>query len=397
MREKKKPNYKRRNKILYLIIVLSIFIAAWILGERIMYLALFVTITLPILSYIISLILIRRLIIKQSIPTLVVKENPARLTVNIINHTIVPFGQVDCTFFTDNFAIKLPDSETYDVLPSRSVREEVEFTILYRGQYKIGIKEIIATDITGLFTIKRKLKDAVDITVMPRIVEMSHLPLAVNIMTESNSRYDIKDEDYATISDIRQYLQGDSIKRVHWKLTAKRNEWLVKIFQSNALNKVNFIFDNKKLDIRYRESVMLEDRMIETAIGMGRFCLMKAMPVDFFTGSGDKASSRGVGEFMTVYDILGNLVYNENPRLSPWSILGQLLNEASGYINVIIFTARLDEILYERLMTATANGHYIAVIYFNTLFPDEESEKIYRLLNLGSVSCWRISDEGFGT
>ena len=141
---------------------------------------------------------------------------------------------------------------------------------------------------------------------------------------------------------------------------------------------------------------MLEDRMIETAIGMGRFCLMKSMPVDFFAGSGDKASSRGAGEFMTIYDILGNLIYNENPRLSPWSILNQLLNEASGYINAIVFAARLDDILYERLMTASANGHYIAVIYFRTLLPDEESEKIYKLLNLGGVVCWRVGDEGFG-
>ena len=395
MTEKKKPNIRLRNKILYIIIVLSVFIAAWILGERILYLSLFVTIALPVLSYLISLILIRSLVIKQSIPTLVVKENPTKLVVNIINNTIVPFGIINCSFFTDNFAVKLPESETYNILPSRSIREEIDFTISYRGQYKIGIKEIIATDMTGLFTIKRQLKDAVEVTVMPKIVEISHLPLATNIMSESSSRYDMKDEDYAIISDIRQYQQGDSIKRVHWKLTAKRNEWLVKIFQSNALNKINFIFDNKKLWIRYKETVMLEDRMVETAIGMGRFCLMKGMPVDFFSGGGDKASSRGVGEFMTVYDILGNLIYDETPRLSPWSILGQLLNEALGYINIIIFTARLDDTLYDRIMTASANGHYIAVIYFNTVFPDEESEKIYRLLKLGSVSCWRISNEGF--
>jgi hypothetical protein len=245
----------------------------------------------------------------------------------------------------------------------------------------------------GLFRLKRKVDKGVDITVLPRIVEMTNFPLAMNLLTQAHSRFDIKDEDYATISDIRPYLPTDSVKRVHWKLTAKRNEWLVKNFQSNALNKVTIILDSLRLPQRYKEQITLEDRIIEMAMGLARFCLRKGMPVDFMVGEGHTVHGQNPAMFETVYEMGSKLIFTEQPPFNPQAMLSHCLNEAAGYLNVIIMTPRLNAELYERIANGRNNGHNVAVLYFSSMIKDDDSEKIYRLLYEGGAPCYRITEE----
>jgi hypothetical protein len=88
-----------------------------------------------------------------------------------------------------------------------------------------------------------------------------------------------------------------------------------------------------------------------------------------------------------------NMVFSPQPPLSPQSMLTQCLNDATGYLNAIILTPRLNAALYERIANGLNNGHYIAVLYFSTVIKDEESEKIYELLTEGNVPCFRINEE----
>jgi uncharacterized protein (DUF58 family) len=220
---------------------------------------------------------------------------------------------------------------------------------------------------------------------MPQITELSQFPISLNLLTEAFSRFDIRDEDYSTVSDIRPYLPSDSIKRVHWKLTAKRNEWLVKIFQSNALNRVIIILDAIQLPLHQTIRYPLEDNKVEMSVSLSRYCLMKGMPVDFFTSVGNKASARGFAEFDVIYQVACGLKFEPSPTLSVLSILNHVINETTGYINAIILTALLDKELYERIITAYNNGHYIVVLYYPNADNHSEAERIYKLLYQTSV------------
>ena len=385
----------RNNRILYSIIVLAVLISAFLYGERMMYVSLVVLIVLPVLSYVFTHVLLRNLSITQDVPTTIIKGAQDSLCVNVNNHSPMLFGNIECLFLGDGFAVEAPEALNIRVRPFRSTVHAVKFKINYRGEYQLGLGTVQTMDLMGLFSLKHKFNKKVSVIVLPRVLDLTDFPLAANLMTEANSRFDIRDEDYATISDIRPYMPTDSIKRVHWKLTAKRNEWIVKIFQSNALNRVSIILDSAKLPVEYKEGVALEDRMVEISLGLARFCLMRGMPVDFMVGKGHKSSGQGPGDFQTIYNAIGGLLFETTPRLDPLAILNQCLNDASGYLNAVILTGRLDSNLYERLLNAAANGHYIAVLYFAAAVPDLDSEKTYQLLTKGSSPCWKISDGNF--
>ena len=382
------------NRARYFVIWVLVGGGAWLYGERLMYVALAVLTVLPIISYLIAVVGIMALKISQQLPDTVLKEEYAQFNITIINPTRLPFGKIRFVFYGDDIAMVMQDNIIADVGIIRPVIVEIPFQINYRGEYEIGIKSIQVMDLTGLFRLNRKLNMNENIVALPRIADMTNFPIASNLLTQAQSRYDIRDEDYATISDIRPYLPTDSIKRVHWKLTAKRNEWLVKNFQSNALHQVTIILDGKRIErVSYKDQISTEDRMIEMSLGLARFCLRRNMPVEYIAGDGHKIVGNTPADFDSIYNMAARLQFDINPKLSPNAILSQSLNDAAGYVNAIIMTPRLDANLYERIANAQNNGHYVAVIYFAPRRPDKDADRIYRLLSEGNGNVYRVTEE----
>jgi len=394
-----------RNRILYLFLLALTGGVAYVYGERLLYVALAVLLIMPVASLVLTFILLYILRVQQTLPEAVVKNERALIQLHLHNVSPAFFGSIACTFHTDDFAVEMEEAITMWLRAKhemqnfddryRGVKQEIPFYVKYRGQFNVGLKSIRATDLLGLFRLTRRLNRKKNLLVLPRVIGLDSLPLATHLLTQAHSRFDIKDEDYTTISDIRPYLQTDSIKRVHWKLTAKRNEWLVKNFQSNALNKVTMLLDTRQLPISYREQVVLEDTLLEMALGVARFCLYKGMPVEFTVGEGATVECHNPASFETIYHLGAQVEFNPLPAFTPLSMIAHCLNDASGYLNAMIFTTRLDGELYERLINGKNNGHYLAVYYFPTMIKDADSEEIFRMLDESGAPVFRVEENTY--
>ena len=382
-----------RNRIIWLTILVSCAIYAWITGERVLFVAASVMLLLPIASVMLSRYFLARMTVSQSVPSSVLKNNPSHIIVRFHNHSIMPFGNVECIFYGDEHAIQTAEREQIYVRPLKTSEYKLVFTALYRGHFLLGVKVVEVMDISGLFKLKKNCDKFVEVTCMPLIKELKAFPLNMNTYTQAQARQDLRDEDYATISDIREYQTSDSIKRVHWKLTAKKGEWLVKVFQSNAQSRVSIILDSMRLDVKPKEMYSLEDHMIETTVAIVKYSLLTGIPVDFLATESFKSSARAMSEFETIYSAAGSLKFDKSPPLSSLSILSHLLNDAAGYINAVIITARLNHDLSERILNAVNNGHNITILFFESLEPDKESSKIYTLLAESGVTMFSINDE----
>ncbi|MCL2287315.1 MAG: DUF58 domain-containing protein [Firmicutes bacterium] len=378
------------NRIMYTVLLAAVCIFAWSSGERLAYISAAVLIIVPLVSYVITFFMLRVLRVRQDVPATIVKMQEGAITLRLHNPSALPFAKLECIFFGNKYAIETQHDHTIQIDSFKSVEEKIPFRVLFRGEYEIGLQYVIATDFVGLFRIRRKYSKNVKILALPRIIEFSNIPLAIDLVAEASSRFDIRDEDYSIISDVRPYVPTDSIKRVHWKLTAKRNEWMVKMFQSNAQNHVSIIMDNLRMPVPEEEMYPLEDSIVENALGLARFCLNRGMPVDFMVTDGNQTHAQTGAAFDTIYHMAGDVVFENAPLLSPVSILAQVLNDASGNVNTIIFTATLTSQLYERVINAVDRGNYTAVIYFAMEKPNREYEIIFSLLEEGGFPCFKI-------
>jgi len=382
------------NRILYGTLLVGVAMLAWTTGERLAYLSLLVLSVMPVASLVFTFVALRGIRVGQGIPHTVIKNEDCALKLRLNNPTPIPFVNVECVLRYNKYTTEVEEMDRFTLQPFTPETQMIPFTMRYRGRYQIGVDTVQATDFMGLFHLRRNYKRYVDILALPRVVEVESTPLAMNLMTDAASRFDIRDEDYATISDIRPYVPTDSVKRVHWKLTAKRNEWMVKLFQSNALNTVTIIMDSARRNISEGERYSLEDQIVENTIGLLRFCLTKNMPVELRVTNGAKAHAGNLADFDTAYHMLAELEFEDKTLLNPLAVLTQLLTDAGGNVNIVIFTANITIRLYTQLANAVSKGHYAAVVYFATEKPSPECERIFRLMDEGGFPVFRMRSWG---
>jgi uncharacterized protein (DUF58 family) len=380
----------RLGRFLYVAILLGFAVSAWFTGERMLFVAAAVFAAVPVISLCFSMLMLMLLGRSHSIPKEVVKGREAELKLMLHNRSPLPFGVVHAIIKTEPLAIDVEQEFAFELSPVRARYFTIPFVAKYRGHFPIGISRIEARDMTGLFTLRRSVGKPALVTVLPYVPDLSSFPLAMNLLTQATSRHDIRDEDYATISDIRQYVPTDSIKRVHWKLTAKRQEWLVKVFQANALNQVSLIFDATQPGSYEYERLVLEDSMVSMAAGLTKFCVNNAMPVAFMATSGEQGNAARPVEFEVVYRLLGELRFLPEPPIPADAILSDVLNAASGYVNAVIFTARPDTHLAERILNARGSGHHMALVYFPQGAADRNAEQVFAVLEKSGVQTLRI-------
>lgn len=99
------------------------------------------------------------------------------------------------------------------------------------GRYKICLRKIKVCDVTGLAHGSVWMKSGANIQVMPGFFQIPVLRTEAtkNFYGEADS-FDERIPGYDTseIFQIREYQRGDRLQHVHWKLTAKHDELVVK-------------------------------------------------------------------------------------------------------------------------------------------------------------------------
>lgn len=113
------------------------------------------------------------------------------------------------------------------------------------GFFRVGVTELRVFDYLGLFSAKIRIPSlARTIAVIPRI----HLMDEETVQgfygeEEDNENAARAGTDSQEIFDTRYYHQGDMLKNIHWKLSAKEDELLVKEFSMPAGRMVSVYLD----------------------------------------------------------------------------------------------------------------------------------------------------------
>ena len=118
-----------------------------------------------------------------------------------------------------------------DSVPNGLSRTAFRLGITRAGAYEFTLKKCRLYDMTGLFFITKKARGSVTTMVMP---EINQVPLTVgegvrNFFGETVAYDEFQSGDNPEeIFDVREFRDGDKLQRVHWKLTARLDEIMVK-------------------------------------------------------------------------------------------------------------------------------------------------------------------------
>ena len=162
------------------------------------------------------------------------KNEPVDIKISIKNRFILPLpfteaelvlpgeGGVGCVRAT--VAAPLSPKSSYEYVKS------VSFP--YKGEYTVGVENIFVTGLFRFFRFKINAAREGRVIVLPRRLRTISLPERYVNETSSSSATQSSGTDNAEINEIKEYVPGDPIRNIHWKLSTKAQELLTKHFGS---------------------------------------------------------------------------------------------------------------------------------------------------------------------
>ena len=300
-------------------------------------------IVLPIISAILTVFSIKDIQISFPSNNLTCnKGDEIDITVNLTSSSLIPIMHLSLAA-KHSPNLNPTDLSGYTVALDKYSASSIHFKYqsIASGYAKIWIDDIIISDLTGWITFK-----AIDIphqfsTEIGIIPQIQPILYDLNIINQSSNTYDSEDSmdtanNYSVQSGIagyehREYVPGDPLKRINWKLSAKTNEYMVRLDEPVTLNKHVLL-----LDPRSGGDILLNERIIESSLALIYNIIRSNQPAEIYLYEHSQWSVYYVN---TLYDLetLQNTLSQYSfcpPENNPFTTA-----DFTKGLNIILFTA----------------------------------------------------------
>ena len=199
------------------------------------------------------------------------------------NDDYFAFTSVGVRLFSSfSYVEKLPDGTSYELLPGDKYTFETKLVCKYRGEYEVGVKEIVITDFLRLFQISYRVPETIKALVLPRVVRVNELQCIADI-ADLLQRETYRVQTQADVV-VRDYVAGDALKQIHWKATAKAQALKVRNRTGEEKTGIAILCDTKRYSGDNREYLPLENKMLEVLLALTVYFAQRNMACDICYG-----------------------------------------------------------------------------------------------------------------
>ena len=148
----------------------------------------------------------------------------------------------------------------------------------HRGVYKAGVTKISVEDVFGMIRLSRRpnMKLA-RMEVIPRVEDIA--PMLLKNADMGPEFRSTASEDTASPSDVRDWQDGDELKKVHWKLSLRKRELMVRTYEESARPDTLIIPDLQKVTTLRDQQLSIEDCVCEASLDAAKAQLKAGYPV----------------------------------------------------------------------------------------------------------------------
>jgi len=373
---------RARRRILILIFLTALACLLYS-GERFFLWIILLTAAVVIVSLLNIVCTLYFIIVKQSVsPAELTAGETGTLVVNIHNHGPFPFAHIDLRYDSFETLIGAEPAEEgtvadhasrsflSGVLPggARNIRQDIFFP--YRGSYEPGVIKARLSDMFGLigFDLPQSVfANKPKITVLPRASSPALDSLGANPFAGGDERGRDEQEPYS-VAEIRQFRQGDPLKRVHWKLSARLGKLQVKEYDGSLSPRASVFLDLSPHGLTGEEAAALEDCMCRNAAAFCAAALDSFTPLRLSVCAEEAMTLSGISpqELVVFRRFLAGLSFN-----CPYDFCDVVRMEMDSHPetgNILIVTATVTPALSDYLASLSAQGRDVSLIFVSKEF-----------------------------
>ena len=169
-----------------------------------------------------------------------------KVRIGIENPDFVPLASIEAELSCENLRTGEVDSCVINDTPRPKGNKDVEFEVMPKnaGRYRISVSNAEITDPLMLSRRSIKCEDSEYLTIMPEIFDMQLSYTSDAAMLEADRSADSRSgNDPGEVRAIREYVAGDPVRNIHWKLSEKMDKLLVRELGNPITDRFLIILD----------------------------------------------------------------------------------------------------------------------------------------------------------
>lgn len=199
----------------------------------------------------------------------VVRGETVRVELGILNRSFLVCTKAKADIYVQDY-LGEDDSRTQAVfsIDSRS-KADFGFDVHmdHLGQYTAGIRNMYIYGLLGIVRIPVSFDSEFHVLVLPKIHEEEEA-LSAESLTDSPDASSFMENDGFDYTGVREYAMGDSMKKIHWKLSAHSNGYMTKINEVGLKSDMAVILDMAADNYPTELLLSLNDGIVETAASL---------------------------------------------------------------------------------------------------------------------------------
>ena len=274
-----------KNKLAALLLGILLFFSVALIGGRLPYFMLYFYIGILLLPFIHGLIGKHKIEGSISLPNRdLVAGDVIELTTEFTNPTKYVFPRLEYkSTLTELLSDAFEPPKTFHLSPNEAFVDKSKIQCRRRGIYDIGETQLIIKDVFNLFQFKKTLQAPIALKIYPRLLPLSDFAVEAGIQMGELIVDDPLFQDYSSIDALRDYRDGDSVKKIHWKASSKQDQLIVKDFEFRGDAEIVLMLDQSTAHYRNDPYRKIEDKVVEVGVSITHYCLLNHLKVNYMT------------------------------------------------------------------------------------------------------------------
>jgi uncharacterized protein (DUF58 family) len=244
--------------------------------------------------------------------------------------------------------------------PLESSRGRYTLARLRRGRYRFLEVRAVIEDAFGLHRVEVPLAAPWTLLVHPRLVELDRLFSEGGTFAQDGRRLLLRRPSGFDLHSVREYERGESLRKVHWRSTAKRGQLMVKELEDSPLDEVAVLLD-AAADAVVGESFDVAVR----AAGSLLLAQARRARRSVLVINGAQPAVQRVHSYETdwrqAYDLLA--AADPDGHAPAASLLGDESGALARALELTVVTSSLSPLLVERLLQRTLSRRRAALVF----------------------------------